>query len=253
MKHAHLLMDFLICGNYTFLQGAGHLHLPLSLVRSHSSAANGFHDPINDPGGLPAIYLVIEKILHKWQKLGTLVQGNLLLLNPVDGLFQYKRFPLFLSELMSEIQIRLLTKQNLCSMIATMQAKTSPFFAEGLQITHDPTSHPSSFVIYSFRGKIKKSDFNSRHCSRKTVPLPCRSPFIVILYVVWYSLPFSFILFHHLSPIVDRPSSLFNQPFSLGSEVVVPPSFRGTNTLSPALRERKNRVVYTTGMITIDA
>ena len=64
-------------------------------------------NPTYNSGGLLRTLLIIEKILHKWQKLGTLVHGNLLLLNSVDGLIQYRRFPLFcpsLSELLSELQ-----------------------------------------------------------------------------------------------------------------------------------------------------
>jgi hypothetical protein len=55
----------------------------------------GFQNPGHDPGSLPSYCLVIEQVVHKWQKLGKLVHGNLLPLDSVVSLIQYRRFPLF--------------------------------------------------------------------------------------------------------------------------------------------------------------
>jgi hypothetical protein len=40
----------------------------------------GSDESANNFGGLLCTLPIIKKILHKWQKLGTLVNGNLLLL-----------------------------------------------------------------------------------------------------------------------------------------------------------------------------
>jgi hypothetical protein len=54
----------------------------------------GPDDPAYYSGGLLYTLLIIKKTLHKWQKLGTLVHGNLLFLDSVVSLVQYRRFPL---------------------------------------------------------------------------------------------------------------------------------------------------------------
>jgi len=55
---------------------------------------SGFQYSGYDPGSFPSNSPVIEKILHKWQKLGKLVHGNLLFLDLVVSLFQYRGFPI---------------------------------------------------------------------------------------------------------------------------------------------------------------
>ena len=87
------------------------LHRPRNLTQSRRT---GFQDPVHDPGGFLGTGPIIKKILYKWQKLGTLVHGNLLVTGSrLIGLIQYRRFPLFsqsLSELVSEYQAAALDK-----------------------------------------------------------------------------------------------------------------------------------------------